>query len=128
MSQSIVDDIDITLGNNAKLKVIGVGGGGGNAVQNMITSGLQGVQFSCANTDMQALSRNNAPVKIQLGEKLTKVGIKKFWKRHTGSMPYVAFDTKKKLEEDIAAAGFTVLERENLYPAPPNLFVAARKS
>ncbi len=38
----------------------------------MITSGLQGVQFICANTDMQALSRNNAPVKIQLGEKLTK--------------------------------------------------------
>ena len=72
MSQSTVDDIDITLGNNAKLKVIGVGGGGGNAVQNMITSGLQGVQFICANTDMQALSRNNAPVKIQLGEKLTK--------------------------------------------------------
>ena len=72
MSQSIVDDIDITLGNNAKLKVIGVGGGGGNAVQNMITSGLQGVQFICANTDMQALSRNHAPVKIQLGEKLTK--------------------------------------------------------
>ena len=72
MSQSIVDDIDIPLGNNAKLKVIGVGGGGGNAVQNMITSGLQGVQFICANTDMQALSRNNAPVKIQLGEKLTK--------------------------------------------------------
>ena len=66
MSQSIVDDIDITLGNNAKLKVIGVGGGGGNAVQNMISSGLQGVQFICANTDMQALSRNNAPVKIQL--------------------------------------------------------------
>lgn len=72
MSQSLVDDIDITLGNNAKLKVIGVGGGGGNAVQNMISSGLQGVQFICANTDMQALSRNNAPVKIQLGEKLTK--------------------------------------------------------
>ena len=56
----------------AKIKVFGVGGGGGNAVQNMITSGLQGVQFICANTDMQALSRNNAPVKIQLGEKLTK--------------------------------------------------------
>ena len=72
MSQSIVDDIDITLGNNAKLKVIGVGGGGGNAVQNMINSNLRGVSFICANTDMQALSRNNAPVKIQLGEKLTK--------------------------------------------------------
>lgn len=62
-----------------------------------------------------------------LGEKITKVGIKKFWKSHTGSMPYVAFDTMKKLEGDIARAGFTVLERENLFPAPPNLFVAARK-
>lgn len=72
MSQSIVDDIDIMLGNSAKLKVIGVGGGGGNAVSHMITSGLQGVQFICANTDMQALGRNKAPIKIQLGEKLTK--------------------------------------------------------
>ena len=63
-----------------------------------------------------------------LGEGITKVGIQKFWKSHTGSMPYVAFDTRKKLERDIAAAGFTVLERENLYPAPPNLFFAARKN
>lgn len=62
-----------------------------------------------------------------LGEKLTRVGVKKFWKSRTGSMPYVAFDTKKKLERDVAAAGFTVLEREDLYPAPPNLFFAARK-
>ena len=62
-----------------------------------------------------------------LGEGITKVGIQKFWKSHTGSMPYVAFDTRKKLEGNIAAAGFAVLERENLYPAPPNLFVAARK-
>ena len=63
-----------------------------------------------------------------LGEGITWVGVKKFWKSHTGSMPYVAFDSRKKLERDIAAAGFTVLERENLYPAPPNLFVAARKA
>ena len=63
-----------------------------------------------------------------LGEKITKVGLKKFWKSHTGSMPYVAFDTMKKLEEEIARAGFTVLERENLFPAPPNLFVAAKKT
>lgn len=63
-----------------------------------------------------------------LGEKITKVGIKKFWKSHTGSMPYVAFDSMKKLEGDIARAGFTVLERENLFSAPPNLFVAARKN
>lgn len=62
-----------------------------------------------------------------LGEKITRVGIKKFWKSHTGSMPYVAFDTMKKLEGDIARAGFAVLERENLFPAPPNLFIAARK-
>lgn len=62
-----------------------------------------------------------------LGEKITKAGIKKFWKSHTGSMPYVAFFSMKKLEEEIARAGFTVLERENLFPAPPNLFVAARR-
>ena len=61
-----------------------------------------------------------------LGEQITKVGVKKFWKSHTGSMPYVAFYSMKKLEEEIARNGFTVLERENLFPAPPNLFVAAR--
>ena len=43
-------------------------------------------------------------------------------------MPYVAFDSRKKLEGEIARAGFAVLERENLFPAPPNLFVAAKKS
>lgn len=62
-----------------------------------------------------------------LGEKITKEGIRKFWKSRTGSMPYVAFDSMKGLERAIAAAGFAVLERENLFPAPPNLFVAARK-
>lgn len=63
-----------------------------------------------------------------LGEKLTKVGLKKFWMSHTGSMPYVAFDTMKQLEGAVSAAGFTVLERKNLYPAPPNLFIAAQKN
>ena len=72
MSQSIVDDIDTSLASNAKIKVIGVGGGGGNAVQNMIASGLRGVQFVCANTDVQALNKSGASVKVQLGEKLTK--------------------------------------------------------
>ncbi|MBO4301282.1 MAG: cell division protein FtsZ [Desulfovibrio sp.] len=72
MSQSIIDDIDTSLASNAKIKVFGVGGGGGNAVQQMITSGIRGVQFVCANTDMQALNKNGAPIKIQLGEKLTK--------------------------------------------------------
>jgi cell division protein FtsZ len=56
----------------AKLKVIGVGGGGGNAVNRMIASGLEGVEFMVANTDLQALSVSHAPIKIQLGAKLTK--------------------------------------------------------
>ncbi len=50
-----------------QIKVIGVGGGGGNAVAHMIERGVQGVQFACANTDAQALSRSNAPKLIQLG-------------------------------------------------------------
>ena len=62
-----------------------------------------------------------------LGEKLTKVGVKKWFKSRTGSMPYVAFYKMKELELRIADAGFTVVESENLFPAPPNLFVAARK-
>ena len=57
---------------NAKIKVVGVGGGGGNAVNNMISSALQGVAFISANTDVQALGRSMAEHKIQLGAKLTK--------------------------------------------------------
>ena len=72
MSQSIVDDIDVAMASGAKIKVIGVGGGGGNAVRYMIDSGLSGVQFVCANTDLQALNKNNAATKVQIGEKLTK--------------------------------------------------------
>jgi cell division protein FtsZ len=56
----------------AKIKVIGVGGGGGNAVNRMIDAGLEGVQFIVANTDLQALQHSQAPVKIQIGSKLTK--------------------------------------------------------
>ncbi len=56
----------------AKLKVIGVGGAGGNAINNMIASKLMGVKFITANTDAQALETSNAPIKIQLGEKLTE--------------------------------------------------------
>ncbi|GAB4227929.1 MAG: cell division protein FtsZ [Deltaproteobacteria bacterium] len=57
---------------HAVIKVFGVGGGGGNAVNTMIEEGLQGVEFIAANTDAQALSRNLAPLKIQLGARLTK--------------------------------------------------------
>lgn len=57
---------------SAKIKVIGVGGAGGNAINNMIASNLQGVKFIAANTDSQALDISRAPVKIQLGEVLTE--------------------------------------------------------
>jgi cell division protein FtsZ len=57
--------------NTAKIKVIGVGGGGGNAVNRMIESRLEGIEFVVANTDLQALKGSKAPVKIQLGVKLT---------------------------------------------------------
>jgi cell division protein FtsZ len=57
--------------NDAKIKVIGVGGGGGNAVNRMIDAGVEGIEFVVANTDLQALRMSRAPVKIQLGVKLT---------------------------------------------------------
>jgi cell division protein FtsZ len=56
----------------ARIKVIGVGGGGGNAVNRMVRTGLDGVEFIVANTDLQALRSNAAPVKLQIGSKLTK--------------------------------------------------------
>ncbi|HYP30683.1 MAG TPA: cell division protein FtsZ, partial [Burkholderiaceae bacterium] len=52
-----------------QIKVIGVGGGGGNAVEHMVTEGVQGVEFICANTDAQALNRSGASAIIQLGTK-----------------------------------------------------------
>ncbi|MER3426898.1 MAG: cell division protein FtsZ [Pyrinomonas sp.] len=56
----------------ARIKVIGVGGGGSNAVNRMIEAGIEGIEFLVANTDLQALKRSRAPIKIQLGSKLTK--------------------------------------------------------
>jgi cell division protein FtsZ len=56
----------------AKIKVVGVGGGGSNAVNRMVEVGLGGVEFIVANTDLQALDHNQASAKIQIGQKLTK--------------------------------------------------------
>jgi cell division protein FtsZ len=56
----------------AKIKVVGVGGGGGNAVNRMVSVGLSGVEFIVANTDVQALDHNKASIKLQIGNKLTK--------------------------------------------------------
>ena len=60
------------MGTVANIKVIGVGGGGGNAVNRMVEYGLEGAEFIAVNTDKQALYLNHAPNKIQIGEKLTK--------------------------------------------------------
>ncbi|HXU17859.1 MAG TPA: cell division protein FtsZ [Terriglobales bacterium] len=57
--------------NDARIKVIGIGGGGGNAVNRMIEAGMDGIEFIVANTDLQALRMSRAPMKIQLGVKLT---------------------------------------------------------
>jgi len=58
--------------NGARIKVVGIGGGGGNAVNRMIRAGLEGVEFIAANTDLQALKLSEAPTKIQIGSKLTE--------------------------------------------------------
>nr|MBA3256725.1 cell division protein FtsZ [Pyrinomonadaceae bacterium] len=65
----IDDDPPIT---GARIKVIGIGGGGGNAVNRMMEAGIEGIEFLVANTDLQALKRSRAPIKIQLGSRLTK--------------------------------------------------------
>ena len=65
-------EFDESIDQTAKIKVIGVGGGGGNAVNTMILSHVEGVEFVAANTDAQALNTNRASMKIQLVGKLTK--------------------------------------------------------
>ncbi|MBE7516242.1 MAG: cell division protein FtsZ [Chloracidobacterium sp.] len=64
-----MDDPPIT---GARIKVVGIGGGGGNAVNRMIAAGIQGVEFVVVNTDSQALEQSTAPMKIQLGSKSTR--------------------------------------------------------
>ena len=64
-----IDEPPIT---GARIKVIGVGGGGSNAVNRMIDAGIKGVEFIVANTDLQALNASKAPMKIQLGSKSTR--------------------------------------------------------
>ena len=79
------------------IKVIGVGGGGNNAVNRMVTSGLQGVEFIAINTDKQALNRSEASVKIQVGTKLTKG-------QGTGSRPEIGRKAAEESREDINKA------------------------
>lgn len=86
-----------TLNNKAVIKVIGIGGGGGNAVNRMIEEGVKGVQFIVANTDVQALSASKAETKIQLGPKLTK-GL------GAGSIPDVGQQAAIESEEQLTQA------------------------
>jgi cell division protein FtsZ len=76
-SEALADSLRIQFGEDprrlgARIKVIGVGGGGSNAVNRMVRAGFTGVEFIVANTDVQALQQSVAPIKVQLGEKLTK--------------------------------------------------------
>lgn len=81
----------------AKIRVVGVGGAGGNAVNNMVDSGLQGVEFIVANTDAQALDISNASTKIQIGEILTE-GL------GAGANPQVGRDAAKESIDTIKEA------------------------
>ncbi|MFY9135809.1 MAG: cell division protein FtsZ, partial [Bacillota bacterium] len=65
-------ELELEVDQLANIKVVGVGGGGSNAINRMISAGLKGVEFVALNTDAQALRMSNAPRKIQIGEKLTK--------------------------------------------------------
>lgn len=70
--KQMVLDLSENFTSNAVIKVIGIGGGGGNAIDHMITQKISGVEFACANTDIQALKRSSAPIALKLGEGLTK--------------------------------------------------------
>ena len=85
----------------AKIKVIGVGGGGGNAVNRMIETGVKGVEFIVANTDYQVLSKSKADVKIQLGKQLTE-GLGAGGKPEVGRES--AIESKKEIEEALKGA------------------------
>lgn len=85
----------------AKIKVIGIGGGGGNAVNRMIETGVKGVEFIVANTDLQVLNCSKAPTKIQIGQSLTGG-------RGAGAKPEIgreaALESKKEIEEALKGA------------------------
>jgi cell division protein FtsZ len=92
---------DESIDQSAKIKVIGVGGSGGNAVNTMMSVGIAGVDFIVANTDAQALRMSKAPVKIQIGTQLTK-GL------GAGANPNVgrdaALEDKEKVTESLKGA------------------------
>lgn len=89
--------LDAQNDTGAAIKVIGVGGAGGNAVNRMIAEDVKGVEFIAANTDVQALSNSNAETKIQLGNKLTR-GL------GAGATPEIGQKAAEESEEQIQQA------------------------
>ncbi len=89
-------EFDVDSSQGAKIKVLGVGGAGNNAVNRMVEHGLQGVEFIAVNTDRQALTMSRAAHKLQIGEKLTR-GL------GAGAMPEVGQKAAEESREDIAA-------------------------
>ena len=89
--------LDEEMSNVTTIKVVGVGGGGGNAVNRMVNAGLTGVEFIAMNTDQQALYNNKATQKVQLGPKLTKG-------RGAGADPEVGQRAAEESREEIGAA------------------------
>ncbi len=90
-------EIDSDFDNIVQIKVVGVGGGGGNAVDRMVNSGVQGVEFITVNTDKQALYRSKATQKIQIGEKVTHG-------KGAGSKPEIGSKAADESREAISAA------------------------
>lgn len=90
-------EFEMGMDNVVTIKVIGVGGGGNNAVNRMISGGVQGVEFIAINTDKQALNYSAATVKIQVGEKLTKG-------QGAGSNPEIGRKAAEESREDIVKA------------------------
>lgn len=95
ISESFTFDSDAT--EPAKIKVIGVGGGGGNAINNMIARGIRGIDFIAVNTDAQALDANLAQVKIQIGRKITQ-GL------GAGARPSIGAKSAEESRDEIEAA------------------------
>ncbi len=99
MGKEIIDKLKFHLVEDttmAKIRVIGIGGGGGNALNRMIEAGIEGVDFIAVNTDQQALNANRAPIKIQLGTQLTK-GLGSGGRPETGKQAAME-DTERLLE------------------------------
>ena len=89
-----VNELDRTMEGNARIKVVGVGGGGSNAVNRMIRSKLRGVEFIAVNTDLQALNSSEAPMKMHIGRKLTR-GL------GAGGNPSVGQDAAEESREEL---------------------------